>query len=260
MSRIDQLFTQKKQNILNIYFTAGYPNLDDTGDIILSLEKAGVDLIEIGMPYSDPLADGPTIQESGMKAIKNGMTLPILFDQIQRVRTKTDIPLIMMGYFNQIMQYGETAFLKKCREVGVDGLILPDLPLFEYETHFKQRFENHGLNISFLMTPQTSEARIRKIDELTRGFIYMVSSASITGAKKGISSKQIEYFERINAMNLKNPRLIGFGISDNETFTKACEYANGAIIGSAYIRALAAGNGVGETTAEFVKMVKTVHT
>lgn len=257
MSRIDKLFTQKKQNILNIYFTAGYPNLEDTGEIILSLEKAGVDLIEIGMPYSDPLADGPTIQESGMKAIKNGMTLPILFDQIQRVRSKTDIPLIMMGYFNQIMQYGEEAFFKKCREVGVDGLILPDLPLFEYENHFKQRFENHRLSISFLITPQTSEERIRKIDELTRGFIYMVSSASITGAKKGISPQQIEYFERINAMNLKNPRLIGFGISDNETFTTACKYATGAIIGSAYIRALAAGNGVGETTAEFVEMVKT---
>lgn len=255
MSRIDKLFTQKKQNILNIYFTAGYPNLEDTGDIILSLEKAGVDLIEIGMPYSDPLADGPTIQESGMKAIKNGMTLPILFDQIQAVRSKTDIPLIMMGYFNQIMQYGETAFLKKCKEVGVDGLILPDLPLFEYESHFKQLFENQELSISFLITPQTSEERIRKIDELTRGFIYMVSSASITGAKKGISPQQIDYFERINAMNLKNPRLIGFGISDNETFTTACDYANGAIIGSAYIRALATGNGVGETTAEFVEMV-----
>ena len=257
MSRIDQLFTKKKQNILNIYFTAGYPNLEDTGEIILSLEKAGVDLIEIGMPYSDPLADGPTIQESGMKAIKNGMTLPILFDQIQAIRSKTDIPLIMMGYFNQIMQYGETAFLKKCREVEVDGLILPDLPLFEYETHYKHLFENHRLNISFLITPQTSEERIRKIDELTRGFIYMVSSASITGAKKGISPQQIEYFERINAMNLKSPRIIGFGISDNETFTTACKYANGAIIGSAYIRALAAGNGVGETTSEFVKMVKT---
>jgi len=257
MSQIDKLFSQKKQNILNIYFTAGYPNLDDTGDIILSLEKAGVDLIEIGMPYSDPLADGPTIQESGMRAIKNGMTLAILFDQIQAVRSKTDIPLIMMGYFNQIMQYGETAFLKKCKEVGVDGLILPDLPLFEYESHFKQLFENHGLSISFLITPQTSEERVRKIDELTRGFIYMVSSASITGAKKGISPQQIEYFERINAMNLKNPRLIGFGISDNETFTTACKYANGAIIGSAYIRALAASDRVGETTAEFVEMVKT---
>ncbi len=257
MNRIDKLFAEKKQNILNIYFTAGYPNLNDTGDIILSLEQAGADIIEIGMPYSDPLADGPTIQKSGMKAIKNGMILPILFDQIQEVRSKTNIPLIMMGYFNQIMQYGETAFLKKCREVGVDGLILPDLPLFEYETHFKQLFESHGLNISFLITPQTSEERIRKIDELTRGFIYMVSSASITGAKKGISPQQVEYFERINSMNLKNPRLIGFGISDNETFTKACEYANGAIIGSAYIRALAAGSSVTETTTEFVKMVRT---
>jgi len=255
MNRIDKLFSEKKRDILNIYFTAGYPNLKDTGEIILSLEKSGADLIEIGMPYSDPLADGPTIQESGMQAIKNGMTLQILFEQIQEVRRKTNIPLIMMGYFNQIMQYGETAFLKKCREVGIDGLILPDLPLFEYETHYKQLFENHRLNISFLITPQTTEERIRKIDELTRGFIYMVSSASITGSKKGISSEQVEYFERINAMQLKSPRLIGFGISDNKTFTKACKYANGAIIGSAYIRALAAGNSVEQATKEFVEMV-----
>ena len=255
MNRIDKLFSEKKRDILNIYFTAGYPNLKDTGEIILSLEKSGADLIEIGMPYSDPLADGPTIQESGIQAIKNGMTLQILFEQIQEVRRKTNIPLIMMGYFNQIMQYGETAFLKKCREVGIDGLILPDLPLFEYETHYKQLFENHRLNISFLITPQTTEERIRKIDELTRGFIYMVSSASITGSKKGISSEQVEYFERINAMQLKSPRLIGFGISDNKTFTKACKYANGAIIGSAYIRALAAGNSVEQATKEFVEMV-----
>jgi len=256
MNRIDILFNEKKQDILNIYFTAGYPNLDDTGKIILALEKSGVDLIEIGMPYSDPLADGPTIQESGMAAIKNGMTLPILFDQIAEVRRHTNIPLILMGYFNQVMQYGETAFIKKCRNVGIDGLILPDLPLFEYENRFKQVFENHHLNISFLITPQTSEERIRKIDELTRGFIYMVSSAAITGAKKGISPKQIAYFDRINAMQLKHPRLIGFGISDNETFTTACQYAGGAIIGSAYIRALAQVSDVEQATFDFIKMVK----
>lgn len=255
MNRLDQLFKNKKKDILNIYFTAGYPNLNDTETIILSLEKAGADLIEIGMPYSDPLADGPTIQESGQVALKNGMTLPLLFEQIKNTRKKTEIPLIMMGYFNQVMQYGEEKFIEECVEAGVDGLILPDLPLFEYEKDYKSLFEKSGLNISFLITPQTSEARIKKVDELNRGFIYMVSSAAITGAKKGISPQQIEYFERITNMQLQHPRLIGFGISDNETFSTACRYANGAIIGSAYIRALANSKNIEQTTLDFVSMV-----
>ncbi len=256
MSRIKKLFQEKKEDILNIYFTAGFPQLDSTEAVILSLEKAGADLIEVGMPYSDPLADGPTIQQSGQVALSNGMTLDILFSQIESTRQKTEIPLVLMGYFNQVMQYGEQQFFDRCREVGIDGLILPDLPIYEYETFYQDMIEQAGLDISFLITPQTSEERILKIDELTRGFLYMVSNSSITGAKKGISDKQVAYFNRINDMQLKNPRLIGFGISDNETFSTACQYANGAIIGSAYINTLKDSKDIRETTLEFVKMVR----
>lgn len=256
MNRIIQLFDKKEKDILNIYFTAGYPALEDTGTIIQALDEAGVDLIEVGMPYSDPMADGPTIQESGTKAIKNGMTLDTLFEQIAEVRQQTEIPMVMMGYFNQVMQYGEERFFKKAAEVGIDGLILPDLPVFEYETLYKDMIEANGLVISFLITPQTSEERVRKIDELTKGFIYMVSNSSITGAKSGISDSQLGYFNRIQEMDLKNPRLIGFGISNYETFRTACNYSNGAIIGSAYIRALAKANDIRQATLEFVKMVK----
>ena len=234
MNRIEQLFQNKNRDILNIYFTAGYPNLADTEPIILHLAQAGVDLIEIGMPYSDPLADGPTIQESSQVALKNGMELDVLFSQIESVRPKTDIPLILMGYFNQVMQYGEQRFFEKCKSVGIDGLILPDLPMYEYEHFYKKYFEALDLGISFLITPQTSEARILKIDQLTRGFIYMVSSAAITGAKKGISNEQVAYFNKINELSIEQPRLIGFGISDHETYSTACKYSNGAIIGSAF--------------------------
>ncbi len=256
MSRIQQLFSEKKENILNIYFTAGFPKLDSTKEIILSLEEAGVDLVEVGMPYSDPLADGPTIQQSGQVALKNGMTLDLLFEQLEAVRNSSSIPLILMGYFNQVMQYGEQNFFTRCKNVGIDGLILPDLPVYEYETYYKTMIEEAGLDISFLITPQTSPERIKKIDELTSGFIYMVSNSSITGAKKGISDKQIAYFNRINKMNLSNPRLLGFGISNHETFSTACQYANGAIIGSAYINALNNTKDINRTTMEFVEMVK----
>ncbi|PHN08506.1 tryptophan synthase subunit alpha [Flavilitoribacter nigricans] len=256
MNRLDQLFAEKQSNLLNIYFTAGYPALEDTTTIIAALAKAGVDLIEIGMPYSDPMADGPTIQESGMQALKNGMTLETLFGQVADVRAQTDVPLVLMGYFNQVMQYGEQAFVDRCVAVGIDGVILPDLPIFEYETFYRQMFEDAGLHVSFLITPQTSEDRIRKIDDLTRGFIYMVSDSSITGAKSGISDRQLAYFNRINAMQLEHPRLIGFGISNHETYAIACRYAQGAIIGSAFIKALAETTDLEGTIAEFVQMVR----
>lgn len=256
MNRLDQLFAAKQSDLLNIYFTAGYPQLDDTLTIIPALARAGVDLVEIGMPYSDPMADGPTIQESGMQALKNGMTLDHLFQQVATVRAQTSIPLILMGYFNQVMQYGEEAFVQRCVEVGIDGVILPDLPIFEYETFYRKLFEDAGLHVSFLITPQTSEDRIRKIDDLTRGFIYMVSDSSITGAKSGISEKQMEYFNRINAMQLQHPRLIGFGISNHDTYSIACRYAQGAIIGSAFIKALTRSEGLEATIPEFVQMVR----
>ncbi len=256
MNPIEQLFKEKNKEILNIYFTAGYPNLNDTITVIQELERNGVDLIEIGMPYSDPLADGPTIQESGTAALKNGMTLPLLFEQIAEVRKYTDIPLILMGYFNQMMQFGDIAFLEKCAKVGINGLILPDMPLYVFEEQYQAHFERLDLGISFLITPQTSPERIKKIDKLSKGFIYMVSNSSITGAKKGISQGQLDYFNRINDMNLKNPRLIGFGISDFETFSTACQYANGAIIGSAFIRAIAKEGHLPTQINNFVSMVR----
>lgn len=256
MNRLDHLFNQKSQNILNIFFTAGHPTLEDTETIILELDKAGVDLIEVGIPYSDPLADGPTIQASSMRALKNGMTLELLFQQVAAARNQTAIPLILMGNYNQVMQYGEEKFFRRCTEVGVDGLILPDLPVYVFEENYKALFEELDLRISFLITPQTSESRLRKIDALTKGFIYMVSRSSITGAKKDISDKQLDYFNRINGMNLKNPRLIGFGISNHATYSTACQYSSGAIIGSAFIKALEKGEALQPTIANFVKMIR----
>ena len=257
MNRLDRLFQRKTADLLNVYFTAGYPERDDTVPVLRALERAGVDLVEIGMPYSDPLADGPTIQESGSRAIANGMTLPLLFEQIRTFRSDSDLPLILMGYFNQVMQFGDDRFIDTCRDVGVDGVILPDLPLHEYETSYRQKFEAAGLHFSFLITPQTEPDRIRRVDELTRGFIYMVSSSSITGKSGDISPEQLAYFERIAAMQLKNPRLIGFGISDRRSYETAARYANGAIIGSAFIRALRDGSPDVETATEaFVRRIR----
>lgn len=239
MNRIDQAFIDKKDHLLNVYFTAGYPTLNDTLDIARSLNDAGADLIEIGLPFSDPIADGPTIQESSHVALENGMTLALLFEQLKDLRKTVQVPVLLMGYINPILQFGFEAFCKKCQEVGVDGLILPDLPMYEYEETYKEVLDQYGLYNVFLITPQTLGERITKIDELSRGFIYMVSSSSTTGAKSGISEEQIAYFERIKALNLKNRKLIGFGISDHASFSKACAYADGAIVGSAFIKLLA---------------------
>lgn len=235
MNRINKTLNKDKK-LLSIYFTAGYPNIDDTVSIIQNLEKSGVDMIEIGLPFSDPLADGPTIQASSTAALKNGMTTEKLFEQIKDIRKSVAIPLIVMGYFNPVLQYGVEAFCKKCQEIGIDGLILPDLPADVYDAEYKTIFEKFGLINVFLITPQTSEERIRYIDSISNGFIYMVSSASTTGAQSGFGEEQTKYFERISKMNLKNPQIVGFGISNSETFTQATTYTKGAIIGSAFIK------------------------
>jgi tryptophan synthase alpha chain len=238
MNRIKELFSTKNEKVLNIYFTAGFPKIEDTLPILQAIQNSGANIAEIGMPYSDPVADGETIQVSNHIALNNGMSLKLLFEQLQNMRQTVKIPVILMGYINPVMQFGVEEFCKKCQEVGVDGLILPDLPLNEYVQEFKPIFEKYGILNIFLITPQTSPERIVQIDQNSEGFIYMVSSASITGSTTGITDSMIQYFERINSLKLRNPRLIGFGIQDHETFSKASEYAQGAIIGSAFIRVL----------------------
>lgn len=238
MNRISQLFDQKKENILSIYFTAGYPSLNSTLDIAEALERAGADFLEIGIPYSDPLADGPIIQNSSLTAIENGMTVKVLFEQLKDLRKRVSIPVLLMGYVNPILQYGVENFCASCKEVGVDGLIAPDLPMYEYEEMYINCFRGNNLSNIFLITPQTSEERIRKIDELTSGFIYLLSSSSTTGKDVSLSDVTENYFSRIKNMQLKNPTMIGFGISDNKSFNKASEYANGAIVGSAFVKLL----------------------
>ena len=234
MNRI-QAKLQEDKKLLSIYFTAGYPNLNDTVTTIENLEKNGVDMIEIGLPFSDPLADGPTIQASSTQALNNGMTSTVLFDQLKDIRKTVSIPLILMGYFNPMLQYGVEAFCKKCQDVGIDGLIIPDLPVEVYHEEYKAIFEQYGLLNVFLITPQTSESRIRYMDRISDGFIYMVSSASTTGSQSGFGNTQTDYFKRIADLKLTNPQVIGFGISDHETFSQATQYAKGAIIGSAFI-------------------------
>ncbi|MBO6606072.1 tryptophan synthase subunit alpha [Psychroserpens sp.] len=238
MNRINKKLQEDKK-LLSIYFSAGFPNLNDTVSIIQALEKSGVDMIEIGLPFSDPLADGPTIQDSSTKALKNGMTSEILFDQLKDIRQTVNIPLIIMGYFNPMLQYGVEAFCAKCQEIGIDGLIIPDLPVDVYHQEYKATFEKYGLINVFLITPQTSEERIRYIDSISEGFIYMVSTASVTGSQSGFGPEQTAYFKRIADMQLKNPQIVGFGISNQETFNQATEYSKGAIIGSAFIKFLA---------------------
>jgi tryptophan synthase alpha chain len=244
MNRIETALSKFNDNgktpkkILSIYFTAGYPELDDTASIIKSLASSGVDMIEIGLPFSDPLADGPTIQKSSTKALENGMTTELLFDQLVHIRKEVDIPLLIMGYFNPILQYGIEAFCRKCVETGIDGLIIPDLPVDVYQQEYSDVFKKHGLINVFLITPQTSDERIRYIDSISKGFIYMVSSASTTGAINSFDQGQDAYFERINKLKLKTPQIVGFGISNHKTFVQATKYSSGAIIGSAFVKYL----------------------
>lgn len=253
MNRIQQKLQEDKK-ILSIYFSAGYPNLNDTVQIIQDLEKSGVDMIEIGLPFSDPLADGPTIQESSTKALQNGMTTKLLFEQLKDIRQTVQIPLLIMGYFNPILQFGVEEFCQKCAEIGIDGLIIPDLPLSIYETEYKAIFENHHLTNVLLITPQTSEERIRLVDEISNGFIYMVSSASVTGSKSGFGESQQNYFQRIAEMNLKNPQIVGFGINNKMTFNQATKQAKGAIIGSAFVTDLSLNGIVG--IPDFIKKLE----
>ncbi|GAB4045681.1 tryptophan synthase subunit alpha [Spirosoma litoris] len=258
-NRITDLFARKRERLLNVYFTAGFPNLTDTVSILRGLQSAGVDIVEIGMPYSDPVADGETIQQSNDKALNNGMSLKTLFSQLADCRKGADpvtVPILLMGYINPVLQFGVENFCKKCQEVGVDGVILPDLPLDLFLDEYAPIFNEYGILNVNLITPQTSEERIRFIDAESDGFIYMVSSASITGSVKGVSSTMQAYFERIAAMNLRNPRLIGFGINNHETFDTASNYANGAIVGSAFIRHLTEKGTSPESIQAFVQTIR----
>jgi len=237
MNRINQLFNNKQKNILSVYFTAGYPKPEDTVPVLKALQSNGIDLVEIGIPFSDPIADGPVIQQSSHIALQNGMSIRKLFSQLTDIRAQINIPLVMMGYLNPVMQFGFENFCRECSRVGVDGMIIPDLPMSDYLNEYKSVAEKYGLKFIFLITPETSAERIREIDDNTAGFIYMVSSAAVTGTQQSFDTR-ITYFNRINAMNLRNPRLIGFGVSNKATLEMVNQHASGAIIGSAFIKAL----------------------
>lgn len=254
MNSVTHIFEQKKKQVLSIFFTAGFPQLEDTQEIIRQLSDSGVDFIEVGLPYSDPLADGPTIQHSSSVALQNGMNLDKVFEQLMEIKEQNKTPLVLMGYLNQLIKYGEDTFCQKVKDCGIDTVIIPDLPMIEYENHYKALFEKYGISNVFLITPHTSVDRIRKIDALTESFIYVVASASITGAKGEISPAQIAYFERIQAMELKSNLVVGFGISDHQTFATACNYMNGAIIGSAFIKTLAEEGTAG--IADFISGIR----
>ena len=256
MSRIQQLFTRKRNNILNVYCTAGYPRVDSTLEVIEALQENGADMIELGMPYSDPLADGPVIQASGNAAISNGMTMKLLFEQLRGMRNSKigNIPVILMGYMNPVLQYGFEKFCADAAACGIDGLILPDLPEYEFESQYKEVIKVHGLDFIFLVTPETSETRIRKLDELSTGFLYAVSSSSTTGKDKNMDDV-VTYLEKLRSMQLNNPVLVGFGIKDKQTFRLACAHANGAIIGTAFIKALEKAGDIKEETKAFLETI-----
>jgi len=256
MNRINHLFQTRPSGILSVFFTAGYPTRNSTAEIIRYLSDSEADMIEIGIPFSDPMADGPVIQKSSDTALKQGMNLKLLFSQIKDIRHETDIPLLLMGYLNPVLQYGIEKFCRDCMATGIDGVILPDLPLEIYQEEFRSIFENAGLPNIFLISPQTSTGRIRKIDDASKAFIYMVSSSAVTGTRSGFNTEQAAYFDRIRQMNLKNPRLIGFGISNHESFDFACQYAQGAIIGSAFVEMLGKESDVEAGVRSFVSNIR----
>ena len=238
MNRINKLFQKKNKKILSIYFTAGYPRINDSVDIIKALDKSGVDMIEVGIPFSDPIADGPIIQNSSTIAIKNGMNMSLLFDQLKNIRSTTQIPIILMGYINPIIQFGYDKFVDKLIDCGIDGVILPDLPLLEYKKELKPFFDKNNISFISLISPNTSIERVKEIDKISDGFLYVVSSSSITGQNNLFDANQIKYFNSLNNIFLKNPKIIGFGISDKKSFDMACNYSNGAIIGTKFINSL----------------------
>ena len=254
MSKLELVFKEKSKRILNVYCTAGYPALDSTMKVMASLQKNGADIIELGMPYSDPLADGEVIQVSSMKALANGMNIAVLFDQIKDMRKSISIPVILMGYMNPILQYGFEAFCKKAKEVGIDGLILPDLPLFEFEDSYGKIITENNLDFIFLVTPETPEQRVKKLDSLSNGFLYAVSSSATTGKDKDFNVVS-QYLQKLQAMQLKNPILVGFGIKDKATFDAATVHTQGAIIGSAYIQVLSKGGDIEASTSQFLNSV-----
>ena len=252
MSRIKELFDGKQQNILNVYFTAGFPALDSTIEIMKSLQDNGVDLIELGMPYSDPLADGPVIQESSIVALNNGMTVKKLFQQLESMRKEVHVPVVLMGYMNTVLQYGFEDFCIEAKRCGIDGLILPDLPVYEFENKYQAIIKGHGLDFIFLVTPETSEQRVRKLDELSSGFLYAVSSSSTTGNNKDFADVSA-YLKRLRSYQLKNPVLVGFGISDKRSFESVLSYSNGGIIGSAFIKAISATSDLKQSISTFIR-------
>lgn len=256
MNRIDRLFSEKSGGILSIYMTAGYPELNDTTAILKALQDHGADMVEIGIPFSDPLADGPVIQRSSQQALANGMSLRILFEQLTHIREQVQLPLVLMGYLNPILQMGMDIFLQRCSETGIDGVIIPDLPPGEYESEYRHKFKKFGIYHSMLITPHTGVDRIRRIAELSDGFLYMVADSSTTGARHTIGKHQEAYFDRIGSMDLPLPALIGFGISSLETFSTACRYASGAIIGSAFIRILGEEGLLDQKIGTFIRSIR----
>jgi len=254
MNRLEELFQRKKNNVLNVYCTAGFPQLNSTLEVMKALQDNGADIIELGMPYSDPLADGPVIQSSGSKALQNGMTIEKLFAQLQDCRKEIYVPIILMGYMNPVLQYGFERFCKHAAAIPIDGLILPDLPEHEFETEYGAIIHRYGLDFVFLVTPETSEERLKKLDELSTGFLYAVSSSSTTGNKKDFNEVE-KYLQRLKNMNLKNPVLVGFGVKDKQSFESACKHTSGAIIGTAFIKAIESADDITQSTKEFLQDV-----